>query len=259
MLGDIKLRGFESEAMTAGADTLQRAAAAEQGRAGTRRLTIAAPADRETLFASARRRSAIVRLLRKAILVSVFGAAAAVVAIAVFDPFGPKFGSLSFSSLGIDGSKVTMAKPRLAGFRSDGQPYLLTAERALQDLKHPTVAELQNLTGDMGMAGGETSRLTADAGVYDSVAERMKLNGNVKIDGARFQVRLRSVDIDFKSGVYRSDEPVEVHMGAGTTVLADRATAQNNGQELIFEGRVRTTVIPQGDAPIEANTTRTNP
>ena len=247
--------------MTAGADTLQRAAVAESGRAGqTGGLAIAAPSNREPLFAAARRRSFRVRLLRRAILVSVFGAVAAMAAIAVYDPFGPKFGSLTFSSLGVDGSKVTMAKPRLAGFRSDGQPYLLTAERALQDLKHPTVAELQNLSGDMGMAGGETTRLTADAGVYDNVAERMKLNGNVKIDSARFQVRLRSVDIDFKSGLYRSDEPVEVRMGAGTTVNADRATAQNNGQELIFEGRVRTTVIPQGDAaPVEANTARTNP
>ena len=48
-------------------------------------------------------------------------------------------------------------------------------------------------------------------------------------------------------------------MGGGTTVTADRAAAQNNGQELIFEGRVRTTVIPQGDAPIQAQSTRTNP
>ncbi len=152
-----------------------------------------------------------------------------------------------------------MAKPRLAGFRSDGQPYVLTAARALQDVKHPTVAELQDLVGDMGMAGGETTRLTADAGVYDNVGERMKLTGNVKIDSARFQVRLRSVDIDFKTGLYRSDEPVEVHVGAGTTVFADRATAQNNGQELIFEGRVRTTVVPQGDASVEDQAKRTNP
>ena len=150
-----------------------------------------------------------------------------------------------------------MSKPRLAGFRSDGEPYVLTAERALQDMKHPTVAELQNLVGDMGMAGGETTRLTADAGLYDSVAERMKLTGNVHIANARFDVVLRSVDIDFKTGVYRSDEPVLVHIGGDTSVTADRATAQNNGQELIFEGRVRTTVTPQADAPVEAQTKRT--
>jgi lipopolysaccharide export system protein LptC len=245
--------------MTASADSIERAAAVG-ARASGRGLGISSPPDRQRLFKEAKRRSRRVRLLRKAILVSVVGAVAAMIAIAVFDPFGPKSVKLGFSSLSLDGTKIAMAKPRLAGFRSDGQPYVLTAERALQDVKHPTVAELQNLVGDMGNEAGGTTRLTADAGVYDSVAERMKLSGSVKIDNARFEVRLRSVDIDFKTGVYRSEEPVEVHMGGGTTVVADRATAQNNGQELIFEGRVRTTVIPQGGAPAaEDQTQRTNP
>ncbi len=244
--------------MTAGADSMQRAAIAE-ARAEALRVAISPPPDRERLFAAARRRSRRVRFLRKAILVAVFGALVGMVVIVVFDPFGPKSGSLSFSALSVDGTRIAMAKPRLAGFRSDGQPYVLTAERALQDVKHPTVAELENLVGDMGTAGGETTRLTADAGVYDSVAERMKMTGNVKIESARFDVRLRSVDIDFKTGLYQSAEPVEVHIGADTTVSADRATAQNNGQELIFEGRVRTTIIPQGDVPLEAQTKGTNP
>jgi len=245
--------------MTASADVIERAAAVGE-RTGGWGLGISSPPDRERLFAQAKRRSRRVRFLRKAILISVLGVVSAMIAIAVFDPFGPKSIKLSFSGLSLDGNKIAMAKPRLAGFRSDGQPYVLTAERALQDVKHPTVAELQNLVGDMGTQGGETTRLTADTGVYDSVAERMKLNGNVKIDNARFEVRLRSVDIDFKTGIYRSEEPVEVHMDGGTTVVADRATAQNNGQELIFEGRVRTTVIPQSSAPAaEDQNQRTNP
>ncbi len=249
--------GLDDVATTAGADSRERMVIGE-AYAETRRVAIAPQPEREKLFAAARRRSGRVRFLRKALLVSVFGAIAAMVAIAIFDPFGPRMGSLSFSNLSVDGTKVAMAKPRLAGFRSDGQPYVLTAERALQDLKHPTVAELQNLVGDMG-TGSDATRLTADAGVYDSSGERMKLTGNVKIDSARFEVRLRSVDIDFKTGLYRSDEPVEVHIGGDTTVTADRATAQNNGKELIFEGRVKTTVIPHDDASVEGQAKRTNP
>jgi lipopolysaccharide export system protein LptC len=247
--------GLKDVTTTAGADVRKR----DQAQAETWRMAIAPQPERERIFAGARRRSRQVRFLRKAILISVIVVVIAMIAIAILDPFGPKMTGLSFSNLSLDGTKIAMAKPRLAGFRSDGQPYVLTAARALQDVKHPTVAELQELVGDMGLAGGEMTRLTADAGVYDNVGERMKLTGNVKIDSARFQVRLRSVDIDFKTGLYRSDEPVEVHLGAGTTVFADRATAQNNGQELIFEGRVRTTVAPQGDAPLEDQAKRTNP
>ena len=241
-------------ATTAGADGRQRmvTSEAQMRRDATPHL------EREELFIAAKRRSGRVRFLRKALLITVFTAVAAMIGIAIFDPFGPKSGSLSFSNLSVDGTKIAMAKPKLSGFRSDGQPYVLTAERALQDIKHPTIAELQGLGGDMG-SGSDATRLTADAGVYDSLGERMKLNGNVKINSARFEVRLRSVDIDFKTGLYRSDEPVEVRIGGDTTVFADRATAQNNGQELIFEGRVRTTVIPHSDASIEGQSKRTNP
>ncbi len=242
--------------MAAAAGSGERAAHLD-ARRRTQRAAVPLPLDRERLFAAAKRRSARVRLLRGAILISVIGAVATVIAIVFFNPFGRMATSLSFSKLSVDGNKIAMSKPRLAGFRSDGAPYVLTAERALQDLKHPTVAELQNLVGDMGMTGGQTTRLTADAGVYDSLAERMKLTGNVHIANARFDVMLRSVDIDFKTGVYRSDEPVVVHIGGDTSVTADRATAQNNGQELIFEGRVRTTVSPQADAPAGDQTRRT--
>ena len=133
-----------------------------------------------------------------------------------------------------------MDRPKLAGFRSDGQPYLLTAERALQDIKHPTIVELQKVDGEIGMAGGEATHLTADAGVYDSMGEHMDLSKNVRIKNSRFDVLLRSASFDFKSGAYGSDDPVEVHVGDGTTIFADRAAALNNGQELTFEGHVRT-------------------
>jgi len=228
-------------------------------RANARLVVLAPPSNRERAFARARRRSSRVRLLRKAILVGAVGTVAAMIVIAVFDPFSAKLGSLSFSTLSVDGTKITMARPKLAGFRSDGQPYVLTAEKALQDVKHPTIVEMLKLSGEIGMAGGETTRLSADAGVYDSVAERMRLSSNVRIGNARFDVRLRSAAIDFKAGVYQSDEPVEVHVGEGTTILGDRATARNNGQELTFEGHVRTTIVPQPEAAADADAKRNNP
>jgi len=172
---------------------------------------------------------------------------AAMIAIAIFNPFAKRFGTLGFSALSLDGSKIAMERPRLAGFRSDGQPYALTAERALQDVKDPTKVELQKLTGEIGMAG-ETTRVRADAGLYDSAKERMRLSGNVRIGNGKFDVRLQTADIDFKSGVYESDEPVEVHVGQEATINGDRAVARNNGQEFTFEGHVKTRIASQNAA-----------
>lgn len=236
--------GLQDNSMAAGVRTAGRPA----GGAWQRSVSSAAASDRERAFASARRRSARVRFLRKALLATALGSVAAMVLIGVYNPFSTKLGSLSFSALGIDGTKITMARPKLAGFRSDGQAYSLTAERALQDVRSPTVVELQKVSGEIGATGGEATHLSADTGIYDTVAERMKLSSNVRIGSARFDVRLRSADIDFKTGVYQSDEPVEVHVGDGTTITGDRATARSNGQELIFEGRVRTMIVPPADA-----------
>jgi lipopolysaccharide export system protein LptC len=225
--------------------------------AGARHIAIVPPPNREKAFARARRRSGWVRLLRKAILASV--PATVVAMVAIFNPFATKFEGLSFTGLSLNGTKVTMANPKLTGFRNDGQPYSVTAEKALQDIKNPTTVELQKLTGDVGMAGGETMRISADSGIYDTLAQRIHLTGNVRISNARFDVRLRTADIDFKTGSYQSDDPVEVHVGEQTTVFSDRATARNNGQELTFEGHVRTRMNSPPDKTADADAKEPRP
>ena len=159
------MTGLEGEVLTSRAERMAGARLAPEGAGGPEgaHATAHSP-ERERLFAAAQRRSARVRFLRRAIFAFVAAAVAAMIAIVVFDPFGPKVGSLSFSNLSIDGTKIAMSKPRLAGFRSDGQPYVLTAQRALQDIKKPTIAELETLVGDIGTPTGETTRLTAELG-----------------------------------------------------------------------------------------------
>ncbi len=225
----------------------------------TRRVGVAPPPDRERAFAKAKRRSARVTLLRHAILIGGLGAIAAMIVSAVFNPFTKRLGSLNIGALSLDGTKIVMERPKLAGFRSDGQPYLLTAERALQDIKHPTIAQLEKVSGEIGMAGGEATHLSAERGVYDSVGERMELSKNVRIENGQFTVLLRSARFDFKSGIYGSDEPVEVETSNGATIFADRASGLHNGQELTFEGHVRTNIVPQTGRQPAAEAKRTNP
>ena len=191
--------------------------------AATRRIGVAPPPDREQAFARAKRRSGRVRLLRRAILIGGLGAVGAMVVVTFFNPFATKLASLGFNALSVEGTKIVMDKPKLAGFRSDGQAYVLTAERALQDIKQPTIVQLRKVDGEIGAAaGGEATHLSADTGVYDNLAEHMELSGNVRIKNGRFTVLLRSARFDFKSGAYGSDERVEVQGGDGTTIFADQ-------------------------------------
>jgi lipopolysaccharide export system protein LptC len=234
-------------------------ASAFPARAVTRRVGVAPPRDREQAFAKAKRRSARVKRLRSTILVGGLGTIAAMFAIAFFNPFASKLGSLGLSSLSVEGTKVVMDGPRLAGFRSDGQAYVLTAKRALQDIKRPTIVELEKVEGEIGATGGQATHVTAESGVYDSLGENMELSNNVRITNGRARVLMRSAKFDFKSGAYRSDEPVELSIDDGTTIVSDRADAANHGQELTFDGHVKTTIVPQTDGQPAADTKGTSP
>ncbi len=252
------MSAFQNDAIPTASPT-RSADAALAATFSARRVGVAPPPDRELAFAKAKRRSARVRRLRLAILIGGLGSVAAMLVIAFFNPFAAKLGSLSFGALSVEGTKIVMERPKLAGFRSDGQPYVLTAERALQDIKQPTVVQLRKVDGEIGMAGGEATHLVADTGVYDSVGEHMELSDNIRIKNGRFTVLLRSARFDFKSGVYGSDDRVEVQGGDGTTIFADRASALNHGQELTFEGHVRTNIVPQTNQEPASEVKRTNP
>jgi lipopolysaccharide export system protein LptC len=203
--------------------------------------------ERAAAFSAAARHSKLVRFLRVAILAGAAGTIAILIAIAIFDPFGRSAGGASVGGLRLDGTKVMMERPKLAGFRRDGRPYLVNADRAIQDILHPTLVELRGIDAEVGIAGSGASKITADLGVYDSANEHMDISRNVHVKSDQYDVRLRSASIDFKVGVYLSHEPVAVVTSGGTTIDADSVTASDNGRQLSFEGHVRS-VLQVGDA-----------
>jgi lipopolysaccharide export system protein LptC len=201
-------------------------------------------ARRAGAFAAAARHSVRVRVLRVALLGGSVGAVLVLTGIAVFDPFGRLANTVSIDGIGVDGTKVTMAHPKLAGFRKDGHPYLVTAREAVQDALHPTLVELHQITADIATAGDGSAHMTARSGLYDSSKEHMDVSDDVEVKSPRYSVWLKSASIDFQSGHYASDEPVKVLMSGGTTLSGDTMTAVDNGKELVIEGNVRTVIPP---------------
>jgi lipopolysaccharide export system protein LptC len=209
--------------------------------------------ERARAFDAAARHSALVRFLRVTILGGAVGSVALLVAIGVFDPFGRLAHDVSFSGLALDGAKVLMNKPKLAGFRKDGRPYLVNAQEAIQDVLHPTLVDLRAIDAEIGMAGNGVAHIIADKGHYDTANERMDVEGNVLVKSDQYDARLRSGSMDFKSGVYVSKEPVTVIIRDGSTVTADTMSAIDNGHQLSFEGRVRTFLPASETAPTPSN------
>jgi lipopolysaccharide export system protein LptC len=203
---------------------------------------------RASAFAAAARHSARVRFFRVALLGGAVGAVAVLAGIALFDPFGRLAGGVSIDGIGVDGTKVTMAHPKLAGFRKDGRPYLVTAQEAVQDALHPTLVELHGIEADITMAEGGLAHMTAKSGLYDSAQEHMDVSDNVRIKSPQYNAWLKSASIDFKSGLYVSEEPVTVVTSSGTTLSGDAMSAMDNGKELVIEGNVKTMIPPMSPA-----------
>jgi len=203
---------------------------------------------RASAFAAAARHSARVRFLRIAILGGAGGAVVVLVGIALFDPFDRLAGRISIDSIGVDGTKVTMAHPRLAGFRKDGRPYLVNASEAIQDAAHPTLVQLLRIDSEISLAEGGQAHLTAKTGLYDSSKEHMDVKDDVRVQSPQYDVTLRSASIDFNGGRYSSNEPVTIVTSNGTTIAGDTLAAIDNGKELTIEGHVKT-MIPPAPAP----------
>ena len=209
-----------------------------------------APAARERrarAFAAARRHTILVKLLRFALKAGAITGVAGVVISGVFSQFTKSVDGFSTGALGIEGTKVTMDSPKLTGYRKDGRPYLVNAAKALQDALHPTIVELVDIDADFATADSVTVKLTAKTGTYDTVAEHLDVADEVRLKSSQYDVSMRSASIDFKNGLYVSDQPVKIVTANGMTVDADSFSGSDSGRELNFIGSVRSVFAPPPD------------
>jgi lipopolysaccharide export system protein LptC len=193
------------------------------------------------------RHSRRVRLLRKAIPMACLAAVAGPIVWGVISPFARSIADVKVGSVSVSGSKITMESPKLSGFKKDNKAYEVTADQAVQDIKVPSVVELNRLTARLEQDEKKFVRLTSDWGKFDQGADRLDLKGNVRVRTDNGQeADLLSAMVNVKS--------VRAPNG---TISADRMQLRDNGKHAIFEGRVRSTIIPS-EEPATGGDSRTS-
>lgn len=201
----------------------------------------------------ARRHSAQVRWLRRAIPLGAGAAGLAIVVGTWLNPFADLGVSVSLGSIGVSGSKVTMESPRLSGYRSkDNRPYVVTAKAALQDVRKPFVIELQNMLGRLTTdESGGLAHIEATAGVFDTQKEALELSQHIRLWTDKGQeARLTSAHVDFKAGAMSSREAVTVTMPTGS-IRADGLEVTESGKTISFVGNVK--AVFSNHAPSETS------
>ena len=210
--------------------------------------------DTDQVFRTARRHSRVVRILRVAVpLVVVVG----VIGITLMTYFNPlrllaKL-PIDVGNVVVSGTKITMEQPRLKGFTRDARAYELSADSAVQDVTKPDVVELRRVRATVQMQDKSTTKLTADAGVYNSKVETLKLDRNIVFTSSNYQGRLSEAQIDIRKGNVVSEHPVEVTMLQGV-LNANRMEIVNSGDLMRFDGGVSMIVTLNSPAAPKENT-----
>lgn len=188
----------------------------------------------ERLYRRAMRHSRRVRGLRVCLL----GAVVVVLGGVVVENYLPTVGALRLpgevGSVVIRGTTITMQKPRLTGYTSDGRAYQFNAEAAAQDITKPDLVQLEQIHSKMAMADKSTVDLWADAGVYDMKGDMLTLNNNIRlVSSTGYQARLSQAVVDMRKGNVVSDSPVWVKLLDGW-LDAKRLEITDNGDVLRF-------------------------
>jgi lipopolysaccharide export system protein LptC len=194
-------------------------------------------------FRAAARHSRWVRLLWRAIPVSI----AAVMALLIFEAYFNPFRVLANirvdpSKIIISGTRIKMGSPRYAGYTSDNRPYEVTAQAASQDITKPDLIDLEEIWAKMEMQDKSTMIMTARTGRYNSKIDRLVLSNEIRLNTSTgHAARLQDATIEIKKGNVVSENPVEVAFLRGT-LNANRLQIEDQGALMQFGGGVTMTL-----------------
>jgi lipopolysaccharide export system protein LptC len=202
-------------------------------------------------FKAAHRHSAWVRLFRRAAIAGSLLAITLVSAVALLNPLRHLPGDISVGRAALDGTKITLDFPKISGLQSDGRPFEIKARSGTQDTAAPDIIQLRGIESKIGAADASTTWVSAARGIYDSLHDKMTLEGDIRIKSSTgYDIWLRTARIDFTTGGLVSEEPVRVILDGGT-IAAKQLDVSDNGHKVSFGGEV-TSMIDTGAAAPEA-------
>lgn len=198
---------------------------------------------RGVVAGSEAKRSRLVGLMKIALPIAAMSLAGLVLA---WPQFARKAGFLiNFADVDVRDGTLTMHKARFRGADKSGQPFLVTAENANQEMTGEKLILLDQVAADMTRRDGNWVSLTADTGVYNQSSERLVLNGNVNVfSDSGFEMHGSVAEIEMKAGTIVSNDHVWGQGPLGT-LTAGNMKVYDKGARVVFEGRVKTVLHPQ--------------
>lgn len=193
-----------------------------------------------TTAVEALRYSKFVALMKRVLSLGAFLIIAAVLAF-FFVQRQPRQLSMSYEKLGRIENDLAMVKPKLTGTDVKGNPFVITAEMAVQDAKNPKKASLKNLEADMVVQKNGWINARAKAGMVDMAAGHLELAGGIDVfTDTGYELHSPSASMNLKQNEIHGHEAV-TGRGPDGTFRADKFHADRNTNLLTLTGNVRVT------------------
>jgi lipopolysaccharide export system protein LptC len=196
---------------------------------------------RTEAFAKASRHSKWVKFLKFALPVSALAIVAGFSLTAMQARMLPEIDVAGFA---LEGGKIVMDNPKLNGVTGDNQPYMVEATRALQSATDVNDVELEGITARIPFGKDTTASVQAPVGHLNNTTQILTLKGGFDLTTSDGLVaKLQDAVFDFGVRSLKTDSPVDIKR-QGTHIQADSMTITNGGASLVFENRVRMTLLP---------------
>lgn len=194
-----------------------------------------------TTSVEALRYSRYVVLMKRLLSLGAFLIIAAVLAF-FFVQRMPRQLQMSYERLGHIENDLTMVKPRLAGADTKGNPFVITADSAVQDAQNPKKASLKNLEADLTFDNANWINARARTGMVDMNTGQLELSGGIDVFTATgYELHSNSASANLKQNIIHGHEPV-TGQGPDGTLRADEFHADRTTNILTLNGHVHMTL-----------------
>jgi lipopolysaccharide export system protein LptC len=150
--------------------------------------------------------------------------------------------AMTFQRLGIVNDDLAMMKPRLTGTDDEGDPYVVTAEEAIQDGQDSRRATLKTVEGDVTLKDGTWLTTLAPGGVLDARNRRMVLDGAVSVfSDTGYEIHTTTANVDMRTAIISGNRAVS-GQGPMGTFRADRFRIDRRSRRVFLYGNVHMTI-----------------
>lgn len=240
-----------------------------QSPAGNTRRHVDWAVQARTTVHDAQRYSRFVGLMKR-VLLAIAGALILAVLAYALQPRDTSRYAMTFEHMGRVANDLTMAKPRLIGTDSDGSPFVVTADKAVQDPKNIHHAHLFNVQADLTAKDGAWYNMNSPRGYLDTDAQKLWLVGPLAMysdSGYELHTSAAFVDLapscDPKTGKPMTTKPAKpgklsqrcaattirgdrevTGIGPLGTLRADRFHVVKGSRHVFLDGNVRMVLYP---------------